>query len=216
MKKIAVILSGCGVYDGAEVNEAVLSLLHIAKAGAEYQCFAPNIMQMHTINHLTGEEMASDRNVLVEAARIARGEIKPIIELDAADFDALILPGGFGAAKNLSDFAVKGAQAHVQTDVLKACKTFADNNKPAGYMCITPALIPLIYSANAKVTIGDDQDTANAINALGAEHVACPVSEIIIDEQHKLVTTPAYMLAESILEADAGIEKLVTAVLKMC
>ncbi|MGO2074421.1 MAG: isoprenoid biosynthesis glyoxalase ElbB [Pseudoalteromonas sp.] len=216
MKKIAVILSGCGVYDGAEVNEAVLSLLHIAKAGAEYQCFAPDIMQMHTINHLTGEEMASDRNVLVEAARIARGEIKPITELDAADFDALILPGGFGAAKNLSDFAVKGAQAHVQTDVLKACKTFADNNKPAGYMCITPALIPLIYSANAKVTIGDDQDTASAINALGAEHVACPVSEIIIDQQHKLVTTPAYMLAESILEADAGIEKLVTAVLKMC
>ncbi|MGO2167564.1 isoprenoid biosynthesis glyoxalase ElbB, partial [Pseudoalteromonas sp.] len=193
-----------------------LSLLHIAKAGAEYQCFAPDIMQMHTINHLTGEEMASDRNVLVEAARIARGEIKPITELDAADFDALILPGGFGAAKNLSDFAVKGAQAHVQTDVLKACKTFADNNKPAGYMCITPALIPLIYSANAKVTIGDDQDTASAINALGAEHVACPVSEIIIDQQHKLVTTPAYMLAESILEADAGIEKLVTAVLKMC
>lgn len=216
MKKIAVILSGCGVYDGAEVNEAVLSLLHIAKAGAEYQCFAPDIMQMHTINHLTGEEMASDRNVLVEAARIARGEIKPITELDAADFDALILPGGFGAAKNLSDFAVKGAQAHVQTDVLKACKTFADNNKPAGYMCITPALIPLIYPANAKVTIGDDQDTASAINALGAEHVTCPVSEIIIDEQHKLVTTPAYMLAESILEADAGIEKLVTAVLKMC
>ncbi|MGO2476960.1 MAG: isoprenoid biosynthesis glyoxalase ElbB [Pseudoalteromonas sp.] len=216
MKKIAVILSGCGVYDGAEVNEAVLSLLHIAKAGAEYQCFAPDIMQMHTINHLTGEEMASDRNVLVEAARIARGEIKPITELDAADFDALILPGGFGAAKNLSNFAVKGAQAHVQTDVLKACKTFADNNKPAGYMCITPALIPLIYSANAKVTIGDDQDTASAINALGAEHVACPVSEIIIDQQHKLVTTPAYMLAESILEADAGIEKLVTAVLKMC
>lgn len=216
MKKIAVILSGCGVYDGAEVNEAVLSLLHIAKAGAEYQCFAPDIMQMHTINHLNGDEMTPNRNVLVEAARIARGDIKPVTELNEADFDALILPGGFGAAKNLSDFAVSGANAQLQADVLIACKAFSEVKKPAGYMCIAPALIPLIYSASPKVTIGNDSDTAGAINALGAEHVDCAVSEIIIDPKHKLVTTPAYMLAESILEADAGIEKLVTTVLKMC
>ena len=216
MKKVAVILSGCGVYDGSEVNEAVLSLLHIAKAGASYQCFAPDIMQMHTINHLSGEEMTPNRNALIEAARIARGDVKPVTELDEAEFDALILPGGFGAAKNLSDFAVKGSDAQLQADVLKACKAFATIKKPAGYMCISPALVPLIYPKGSQTTIGHDQDTANVIEALGAEHINCRVDNIVIDEQNKLVTTPAYMLAESILEADAGIEKLVTNVLKMC
>lgn len=216
MKKVAIILSGCGVYDGSEVNEAVLSLLHIAKAGASYQCFAPDVMQMHTINHLSGEEMTPNRNVLVEAARIARGDVKPVTELNEADFDALILPGGFGAAKNLSDFATQGTDSQVQADVLKACKAFAVANKPAGYMCIAPALIPLIYPNGSLTTIGHDQDTADVINALGAEHINCKVDNIVIDEQNKLVTTPAYMLAESILEADTGIEKLVTNVLKMC
>ncbi|KTF14049.1 isoprenoid biosynthesis glyoxalase ElbB [Pseudoalteromonas sp. H105] len=216
MKKIAVILAGCGVYDGAEINEAVLTLLHIAKAGASYQCFAPDIEQMHTINHLSGEPMSQNRNVLVEAARIARGDIKPLTDLDATHFDALILPGGFGAAKNLSDFAVKGTQAQLQPDIKTACQQFATMAKPAGYMCIAPAMIPLIYNAGAKVTIGDDPETASAINMLGAEHVNCAVDDIVIDEQHKLVSTPAYMLAESILEADAGIEKLVKAIIKMC
>jgi enhancing lycopene biosynthesis protein 2 len=216
MKKIAVILAGCGVYDGAEINEAVLTLLHIAKAGATYQCFAPDIEQMHTINHLSGEPMSQNRNVLVEAARIARGDIKPLTDLDATHFDALILPGGFGAAKNLSDFAVKGTLAQLQPDIKTACQQFAIMAKPAGYICIAPAMIPLIYNAGAKVTIGNDPDTASAINTLGAEHISCAVDDIVIDEQHKLVSTPAYMLAESILEADAGIEKLVKAIIKMC
>ncbi|MFY8327898.1 isoprenoid biosynthesis glyoxalase ElbB [Pseudoalteromonas sp. ZZD1] len=216
MKKIAVILAGCGVYDGAEINEAVLTLLHIAKADASYQCFAPDIEQLHTINHLTGEQMAPNRNVLVEASRIARGDIKPVTELNAENFDALIIPGGFGAAKNLCDFAVKGAQAQMNSDVLQVCKQFADMAKPAGYMCIAPAMIPLIYRAGVKTTIGNDADTASAINTLGAKHINCSVDEIVIDEQHKVVTTPAYMLAQSILDADAGIEKLVKAVIKMC
>lgn len=215
MKKIAVILAGCGVYDGAEINEAVLTLLHIAKADASYQCFAPDIEQLHTINHLTGEQMAPNRNVLVEASRIARGDIKPVTELNAENFDALIIPGGFGAAKNLCDFAVKGAQAQMNSDVLQVCKQFADMAKPAGYMCIAPAMIPLIYQAGVKTTIGNDADTASAINTLGAKHINCSVDEIVIDEQHKVVTTPAYMLAQSILDADAGIEKLVAAVLEM-
>ncbi len=216
MKKIAVILAGCGVYDGAEINEAVLTLLHIAKAGASYQCFAPDVEQLHTINHLTGEQMAPNRNVLVEASRIARGDIKPVTELNASNFDALIIPGGFGAAKNLCDFAVKGAEAQMNTDVMQACKQFADMAKPAGYMCIAPAMIPLIYQTGIKATIGNDADTASAINALGAEHIDCMVDNIVIDEQHKVVSTPAYMLAQSILDADAGIEKLVKAVIKMC
>lgn len=216
MKKVAVILAGCGVYDGAEINEAVLTLLHIAKTGASYECFAPDTEQLHTINHLNGEQMTPNRNVLVEASRIARGDIKPVTELNATNFDALIIPGGFGAAKNLCDFAVKGAQAQMNLDVLQACKQFADLNKPAGYMCIAPAMIPLIYQAGVKATIGNDADTASAINTLGAEHINCMVDDIVIDEQHKLVSTPAYMLAQSILDADAGIEKLVKAVIKMC
>ncbi|WP_199525067.1 isoprenoid biosynthesis glyoxalase ElbB [Pseudoalteromonas sp. bablab_jr011] len=215
MKKVAVILAGCGVYDGAEINEAVLTLLHIAKAGARYQCFAPDIEQLHTINHLTGEEMTPNRNVLVEAARIARGEIKAITELNVNEFDALIIPGGFGAAKNLSDFAVKGADAQVQDDVLHACTAFVKANKAAGYMCIAPAMLPLIYGQGVKTTIGNDQDTAAAIQQLGGAHQCCAVDDIVVDEQHKVVTTPAYMLAQSILEADAGIEKLVSKVLEL-
>ncbi|CAM4195088.1 isoprenoid biosynthesis glyoxalase ElbB [Pseudoalteromonas ostreae] len=215
MKKIAVILAGCGVYDGAEINEAVITLLHIAKAGASYQCFAPDIDQLHTINHLNGEQMTPNRNVLVEAARIARGDIKALTLLDVNDFDALIVPGGFGAAKNLCDFAVKGVQTQLNPEMLCAAKAFANAKKPAGYMCIAPAMIPLIYSAGVKTTIGNDVDTANALQSLGAQHIDCAVDDIVIDEQHKLVSTPAYMLAQSILDTDAGIEKLVANVLAM-
>jgi enhancing lycopene biosynthesis protein 2 len=214
MKKVAVILAGSGVYDGSEINEAVLTLLHIAKNGANYQCFAPDIEQLHTINHLSGEEMPDKRNVLVEAARIARGNIKPLTGLDVEQFDALIVPGGFGAAKNLCDFAIKGAQAHINKDVLSACKAFAVAKKPAGYMCIAPALIPFIYQ-EAQLTIGNDSDTAQALDALGAKHIDCAVDDIVIDQRNKLVTTPAYMLAHSILDADVGIAKLVSNVLIM-
>lgn len=212
MKNVAVILAGCGVYDGSEINEAILTLLHIAKNGATYQCFAPDIKQLHTVNHLTGEVMTDKRNVLTEAARIARGEVKSLIELDITQFDALIVPGGFGAAKNLCDFAVKGIQASINNDVLNACKAFAQAKKPAGYMCIAPALIPFIYN-NAQLTIGNDPDTAQALSLLGATHINCEVNNVVIDQSNKLVTTPAYMLAQTILDADAGIEKLVSSVL---
>ena len=214
MKKVAVLLAGNGVYDGAEINEAILTLLHIAKNGATYQCFAPDIEQLHTINHLTGEEMSEKRNVLVEAARIARGYIKALNHLNSDQFDALIVPGGFGAAKNLCDFAVKGAQATINNDVLNACKKFANANKPAGYMCIAPALTPFIYD-DAKITIGNDKDTAAALTKLGATHLNCDVDDVVIDQHNKIVTTPAYMLAQSIVEADEGIEKLVKSVLAL-
>ncbi|WP_028772478.1 isoprenoid biosynthesis glyoxalase ElbB [Shewanella waksmanii] len=215
MKKVAVILSGCGVFDGAEITESVLTLLHIAKAGASYQCFAPDIEQMHTLNHLTGEEMSPNRNVLVESARIARGDIKALGELNCNEFDALILPGGFGAAKNLSDFAVNGAQASVQAEVLASCQAFAEAKKPAGYMCIAPAMLPLVYGKGVKATIGNDAETAAAIDMIGGDHQDCPVDEIVIDQNHRVVSTPAYMLASSIVEADAGISKLVNQVLAM-
>lgn len=216
MKKVAVILSGCGVFDGSEIHEAVLTLLHIAKAGAQYRCFAPNREQLHTINHLTGNTTSPNRNILEEAARIARGDISPLEQLNVAEFDALIVPGGFGAAKNLCDFAVNGTQMTVHQDVLDVATAFAKANKPAGYLCIAPAMIPRIYEKQTKATIGLDADTAAALNTMGAQHVECQVNDIVIDEARKVVSTPAYMLAQSITEADAGIAKLVQAVLNLC
>lgn len=215
MKKVAVLLSGCGVFDGAEVNEAVLTLLHLTKQGAAYQCFAPNIEQMHTVNHLKGEESSDNRNVLEEAARIARGEVKPLSELDASEFDALILPGGFGVAKNFCDFAVNGAEMMVNDHVLAVGKAFIDAQKPAGYMCIAPVLLPTIYGKGVKVTIGHDEEVAGAINTMGGEHVECDVRDIVVDDKHKLVTTPAYMSAENLVDAEEGIRKLVEKVLYM-
>jgi enhancing lycopene biosynthesis protein 2 len=209
MKKIAVLLSGCGVFDGSEIYETVLTLMALEKAGAEYQCVAPDMPQYHVINHVTGEPMDDNRNVLIEAARLARGNIKSLADAKAEHFDGLVVPGGFGAAKNLSQFAFKGAETQVQPDVLKFCKGFAEAGKPAGYICIAPTLVNKVYGGDVLVTIGDDADTAKAIQAMGGKTQDCAVSEICIDEQHKVVTTPAYMLANSILEAQSGIEKCV-------
>ncbi|MCW7555724.1 isoprenoid biosynthesis glyoxalase ElbB [Endozoicomonas gorgoniicola] len=214
-KKVAVILSGCGVYDGAEIHESVLTLLALDRQGAEYQCFAPDIPQHHVINHCTGDEMDQERNVLVESARIARGEIKPVQSLHVEDYDALILPGGFGAAKNLSDFAFNGADVRVQVDVLAITKAFADKGKPLGLLCIAPALAGRIFSEGVQATVGNDEATAQAIEATGVKHINCAVDDIVVDEQHKLVTTPAYMLANRIGEAADGIEKLVEKVLQL-
>ena len=214
-KKVAVILSGCGVYDGAEIHESVITLLRLDQRGAHVQCFAPNIAQMHVINHLTGEEMNESRNVLVESARIARGEVKDIREANVEDFDALIVPGGFGAAKNLSDFAVKGAECTVQPDVLALAEAFAEASKPVGLMCISPAMAAKIYGPGVICTIGNDADTAAAVDKMGATHQECEVSEIVEDTARKLVSTPAYMLAQSISEAASGINKMVDRVLEL-
>lgn len=214
-KKIAVILSGCGVYDGAEIHESVITLLRLDQRGAQVQCFAPDIAQLHVINHLTGKEMPESRNVLVESARIARGNIKDIREADVEDFDALIVPGGFGAAKNLSNFAVEGAGCSVQPDVLALTEAFAEAGKPVGLICISPALAAKIYGPGVTCTIGNDADTAAAMNKMGATHAECAVTEIVEDKARKLVSTPAYMLAQSISEAASGINKLVDRVLEL-
>jgi len=214
-KKVAVILSGCGVYDGAEIYESVITLLRLDQRGAQVQCFAPDIAQLHVINHLTGEEMPESRNVLVESARIARGEVKDIREANAEDFDALIVPGGFGSAKNLSNFAVEGTGCTVQQDVLALTEAFAEAGKPVGLICISPALAAKIYGPGVICTIGNDADTAAALNKMGATHKDCAVSEIVEDKARKLVTTPAYMLAQSISEAASGINKLVDRVLEL-
>jgi enhancing lycopene biosynthesis protein 2 len=214
-KKVAVILSGCGVYDGAEIYESVVTLLRLDQRGAQVQCFAPNIAQLHVINHLTGEEMPESRNVLVESARIARGEVKDIREANAEEFDALIVPGGFGSAKNLSNFAIEGTGCTVQPDVLALTEAFAEAGKPVGLICISPALAAKIYGPGVTCTIGNDAETAAALNKMGATHKECAVSDIVEDKARKLVTTPAYMLAQSISEAASGINKLVDRVLEL-
>ena len=216
MTKVAVILSGAGVFDGSEIYESVLTLLRLDQKDIDVQCFAPDIPQMHVINHTNGDEMDESRNVLVEAARICRGEIKSLDQANADEFDALIIPGGFGAAKNLSDFAVKGSEACVQKDVLTFCHAMFNARKPVGLVCIAPALAPLIFGDKVHYTIGNDAATAKTIEAMGGHHDNCMVGEIIVDEDYKLVTTPAYMLASRISEAAQGINKLVDKVIELC
>jgi enhancing lycopene biosynthesis protein 2 len=219
MAKIGVVLSGCGVYDGSEIHEAVITLLAIDRNGAEAVCMAPDVAQMHVINHLTGQPAAGEtRNVLVEAARIARGQIKDIAKVKAADIDALILPGGFGAAKNLCDFAVKGADCSVNPEVARLVREVVAAKKPLAAVCIAPALVSKVLGEEKlahKLTIGTDEGTAQALQAMGTTHVQCPVREFVVDQPNKLVSTPAYMLAGRISEAAEGIEKTVKTLLDM-
>jgi enhancing lycopene biosynthesis protein 2 len=214
MKKIAVVLSGSGVYDGAEIHEATLTMLAIAQQGAEYQCFAPDMEQAHVINHLTGEEMPEKRNVLVEAARIARGNIKPLTDYNAADYDAIVFPGGFGAAKNLCTFAFDGPECSVNEDVEKAIRDTVVAEKPVGALCISPALIAKVLG-DVEVTIGDDKGTASAIQTLGATHVNTTHGEIVVDDKYKVITTPCYMLDATIDQIAVGAANIVKKILEL-
>ena len=219
MNKIGVVLSGCGVYDGTEIHEAVLTLLAIDRAGAEAICIAPDMDQMHVINHLSGEETGERRNVLEESARIARGNVKNIAAVKAEDFYALVFPGGFGAAKNLCDFAVKGADCTIQPDVARLVKEMVGKKKPVGAACIAPALVAGIFkddgSVNPSLTIGNDKDTAGAIEAMRSTHIDCPVREFTLDRENRIVSTPAYMLGTRISDVAEGIEKMVKAVIEL-
>jgi enhancing lycopene biosynthesis protein 2 len=216
MAKIGVLLSGCGVYDGAEIHESVLTLLALDRAGAEIICMAPNVDQYHVINHLTQEVTDEKRNVLVESARIARGEIKDLKDVDATQIDGLIMPGGFGAAKNLSDFAVKGPEATVHPEVARILREVAAAGKPVGAICIAPAtLTKALSDKSPAVTIGTDKDTGSAIEAMGGKHIQCAVDMIHLDEKNNIVTTPAYMLGPNIKNVAEGIEKLVAKVLDL-
>jgi len=215
MKNVGVVLSGCGVYDGTEIHEAVLTLLALDRAGALAVCFAPDKPQLHVINHLSGDEMPEARNVLLESARIARGKIQPLSQADADQLDALIVPGGFGAAKNLSSFASEGAECWIDKDLAKLTQQMHKANKPIGFMCIAPALLPKLLDQQVRLTIGNDPDLGEVIDAMGGEPVICPVDDIVVDIDNKVVTTPAYMLAKSIGEAARGIDKLVSRVLDL-
>ena len=216
-KKVGVILSGCGVYDGSEIHEAVITMLALDRAGAEMVICAPDMQQMHVVNHLTGEVAEGEtRNVLVESARIARGAIRDIAEVQAHELDALILPGGFGAAKNLCDFAVKGADCDVHPEVARLVRDVHRQGKPVAAVCIAPALVARVLGDEGpEVTIGTDAETAGALESMGAKHVACPVRDFVVDRERKLITTPAYMLAQNMSEAAEGIEKTVETLLTM-
>lgn len=214
-KKIAVILSGCGVFDGAEIHESTLTLLFLDQQGATVQCFAPNITQQHVINHCTKQAMEPTRNVLEESARIARGNILDLKELNADDYDGVIIPGGMGSANNLSDFASKGSDCQVQPDVLSITQAFASKKKPIGLICISPHLAPKIYGSGVICTIGNDKNTAATLEKMGAIHQNCTVDDIVVDMKHNLITTPAYMLGKSIKEIAPGINKLVVQILKL-
>ena len=219
MKKIGVVLSGCGVYDGAEIHESVITLLAIDRAGAQAVCMAPNVDQMHVVNHLTGEESAGEkRNVLVEAARIARGEIKDISTVKADDIDALVFPGGFGAAKNLSSFAVKGENCDVHPEVVRLVKEFAAKQKPQAVLCIAPAMMAKIYEDAPKkpvLTIGNDKETSGKIEIMGSRHQDCAANDFVLDPENKIVSTPAYMLGQNISEVAEGIEKTINELIKL-
>jgi len=213
MKIFAIILSGCGVYDGSEIHEATLTMVAIKKLGAEYQIFAPDMMQHHVINHLTGKVMSEKRNVLVESARIARGKIKPLQELNPAEFDAIILPGGSGTAKNLSTYAFDGSNLSVIDILTEKLRAAHKLNKVIGALCIAPVILAKVFEG-VQLTIGNDAGTASDIENIGAKHIITKSGDVVYDHQNKIFTTPCYMLDTNIAEVAVSCENIVKAMLE--
>ncbi len=213
MKKFAVILAGCGVFDGAEIHEATLTLLSIMQHGGTYEIFAPDINQHHVINHLTGAEMPEKRNVLVESARIARGQISPLKDFNSGNFDALIFPGGFGVAKNLCNFAFKGSDCTVNDEVAAVIKEMHKSKKPIGALCISPVLLSKVLG-NVELTIGADKDTIAGIEKMGSKHIKTSHGEVIHDTNQNIFTTPCYMLDANILQIFEGTGNIVKAMME--
>lgn len=210
--KVGVVLSGCGYLDGAEIQEAVLTLYFLDRAGIEVQCYAPDRPQMHVVDHRSGEATEGSRNVLLEAARICRGQVLPLADAAMSGLDALVLPGGYGVAKNLSDFAVKGVEGSVDADLVRVIDESLAAKKPILAMCISPAVLALALKGKGRgvtVTIGQDTDTAAAVEALGARHQNCDVSEVAVDADLRVVSTPAYMLEKGPAAVASGIEAAV-------
>jgi len=213
-KQFAVILSGCGHQDGAEIHEATLTLWAIHKNGAEFHCYAPDIKQHHVLNHITGQEMSEQRNVLIESARIARGKIASLATFVPESVDGLVIPGGFGAAKNLSSYAFDGPGCKVNRDVAGAIKAMHAVGKPIGALCIAPVIIAKVLG-DVTLTIGQDSGTAANLATMGATHTPTLPGEIVIDRQHKIVTTPCYMLNSRVDQIADGADNLIQAMLAM-
>lgn len=219
MPRVAVCLSGCGVFDGSEIHEAVLTLLALDQAGAQAVCCAPDMEQTAVVNHLTKSPAAGEkRNVLIESARIARGNIVDLATVRAADVDGLIFPGGYGAVTNLCDFAKAGAECTVHPQVRRLVDELLAAGKPIGAICISPAMLARLVGTRARgarLTVGTDKTTAAAIDRMGARHVDCACDQFVVDEKLKLVSTPAYMLGNGPAEVFEGIRKLVAEVLRL-
>lgn len=217
MKKIAVILGGSGFKDGSEIRESVLTLQALDQADMSFECFAPDADQFDVINCLTGEAMKEKRNLLVEASRIARGEIKNITELKVQHFDGVVFPGGFGVAKNLCNFAHKGAGGEVRADVDRVIQDFYQAKKPMGALCIAPVLLALsLKNKNLEMTLGAESETSAEMTKLGHRHTAAAAGECVIDREHKVITTPAYMIEDARLkDITKGIGALVNALKEM-
>lgn len=216
MKKVAVVLSGCGFMDGAEITEAVSSLIALSEAGAEYLCFAPSA-PLQVTDHLAKRPSGETRDVLAESARIARGNVQDIRELREKDFDAVVFPGGFGAALNLSSWAKEGANATVHPEVMRVITEFHKATKPIGALCIAPTLVAkALGSENVNVTIGDDLATAKEIEKTGARHVKCDVTDYVSDRDHKVLTSPAYMYGNAKPhEVFTGVRKMIRELVEM-
>ncbi len=213
-KRFAVVLAGCGVFDGSEIHEATMTLYAIMKNQGEYEIFAPDIMQHHVINHVSGDDMNETRNVLTESARIARGKIRALNEFRSEDFDAVIFPGGFGVAKNLSSFAFDGPDCKVIPEVERTVKDMVDSGKPVGALCISPAIMAKILD-KPVLTIGSDEATAKALESMGASHKTSGHGEVVVDPDYKLVTSPCYMLDANILQIAEGADAVVKEIFGM-
>ena len=215
MAKVALILAGCGYLDGSEIQETVLTILALEQLGVQWQGLALNKNQTHIVNHTNQTvQKEQQRNMIEESARITRGNIIDIEEADTDDYDAIIFPGGFGVAKNIFNFALVGDDTYkIDETLLKFTRAFYLANKPAGFICISPLIVPLIYPKNTNITIGTDEDITNIVEKKGVKHIAKASMEICVDESSKVVTTPAYMNAKNIVEVQQGIYKLVEKVI---
>jgi enhancing lycopene biosynthesis protein 2 len=216
--KVGVLLSGCGFLDGSEIHEAVSTLLALDERGAVAVCMAPRGPQAGVVDHSKRSPAAAEsRDMLAEAARLARGRIQDLAAVEAGQLDALILPGGFGAAKNLCDFASRGAQAKAHPEVARLLAAMHAAGKPIGAICIAPAVVAAVLgrTAHPTLTIGDDAGTAEALVQMGAVHERCAVTDCVTDPRNRIVSTPAYMYEARIADVRKGIGKLVDAVLTM-
>jgi len=218
MKNVGVVLAGCGFLDGAEIYESVLTLLALDRAGVPYQCLATDVPQLHVVNHLKGEPTGESRRVLIEAARLARGKILPLDDSWVQKLDAVIFPGGFGAAKNYCDYAVKGDECSIQPVIESFMRKMIAARKPVGCICIAPLVLARALKGTGtrvKLTVGEESGAARSVEVFGAKHVVCPVTDIVVDREHRVVTTPAYMYDTRIADVAQGIEKLVKEVIAL-
>jgi enhancing lycopene biosynthesis protein 2 len=212
--QIAVVLSGCGFKDGSEIHEAVLTLLAIDRQGAAYQCFAPDVRQRDVIDHLSGKTTADIRNVLVESARIARGDIRDLATFSVDAFDGLIFPGGFGAAKSLCSFAADGIACTVEPSVERVIRSMHAAAKPIGALCIAPVILARVLGT-VELTVGNDAKTAAALASMGARHRSSGHGEVVVDRAARVVTTPCYMLDSTVGQIADGADALVKALIEM-